>query len=210
MKIAYFLRGLPASGKTTWAKKKLAALNKDGKRRAVRVNKDEIRARLVAKGSASEGKVIKRETELVTKAMKSGLAVIIDNTHFNPIHEWRYRDLADEYGYRFQIVSFEKVSINECIRRDGKRRKCVGQDVIVRMFDYSCSLTRSAVAGKKKEWTAKRVAAAKRLAAKEKAVVKKAAVGKAAAKKMVAKANQNAKAIPAKRTAKSVVTDVYA
>ena len=142
MKTAYFLRGLPASGKTTWAKKKLAALNKDGKRKAVRVNKDEIRARLVAKGSASEGKVIKRETELVTRAMKFGLAVIIDNTRFNPIHEWRYRDLADEYGYRFQIVSFENVSISECIRRDGKRRKCVGQDVIVRMFDYSCSLTR--------------------------------------------------------------------
>ena len=66
LKTAYFLRGLPASGKTTWAKKKLAALNKDGKRKAVRVNKDEIRARLSAKGSASEGKVIKRETELVT------------------------------------------------------------------------------------------------------------------------------------------------
>ena len=203
MKIAYFLRGLPASGKTTWAKKKLAALNKDGKRRAVRVNKDEIRARLVAKGSASEGKVIKRETELVTKAMKSGLAVIIDNTHFNPIHEWRYRDLADEYGYRFQIVSFENVSINECIRRDGKRRKYVGQDVIVRMFDYSCSLTRSAVAVKKKDWTPKRVAAAKRLAAKGKAVVKNTTVGKPAAKKMVGKDPQTTKAIWVKKTSTS-------
>ena len=181
----------------------MAALNKDGKRKAVRVNKDEIRARLVAKGSASEGKVIKRETELVTRAMKFGLAVIIDNTRFNPIHEWRYRDLADEYGYRFQIVSFENVSISECIRRDGKRRKCVGQDVIVRMFDYSCSLTRSAVAGKKKEWTAKRVAAAKRLAAKEEAAVKNAAVGKAAVNTMVGKQNQVTKAIPAKKTGKS-------
>ena len=95
LKTAYFLRGLPASGKTTWAKKKLAALNKDGKRKAARVNKDEIRARLIAKGSASEGKVIKRETELVAKAMNSGLCVIIDNTHFNPIQEWRYRDLAE-------------------------------------------------------------------------------------------------------------------
>lgn len=188
MKALYFLRGLPASGKTTWAKKKLAVMNKDGKRRAVRVNKDEIRVRLVAKGSASEGKVIKRETELVTKAMKSGLDVIIDNTHFNPIHEWQYRDLAEEYGYRFQIVSFTDVSINECIRRDQKRRKWVGQDVIVRMDDYRGSLTRSVVADLKKQWTAKKVAAAKRLAAKEKPIVKKAAVGKAATKKMVGKA----------------------
>ena len=142
-------------------------------------------------------------SELVTKAMKSGLHVIIDNTHFNPIHEWRYRDLAQEYGYRFQIVSFENVSINECIRRDGKRRKCVGQDVIVRMDAYRASLTRSAVAVKKKEWTAKKVAAAKRLAAKEKAVVKNTAVGKPAAKKMVGKAAQTTKAIWVKKTGKS-------
>ena len=140
MKTAYFLRGLPASGKTTWAKKKLAALNKDGNRRAVPVNKDEIRARLLAKGGASEGKVIKRETELVTKAMKSGFNAITDNTHFNPIQEWRYRDLAEEYGYGFQVVSFTAVSIKECIRRDQKRRKWVGQDVIVRMDDYRGSL----------------------------------------------------------------------
>jgi len=31
MKTLYFLRGLPASGKTTWAKKKLAALNLGGR-----------------------------------------------------------------------------------------------------------------------------------------------------------------------------------
>jgi hypothetical protein len=71
------------------------------------------------------------------------------------------------------------------------------------MFDYSCSLTRSAVAGKKKEWTAKRVAAAKRLAAKEEAAVKNAAVGKAAVNTMVGKQNQVTKAIPAKKTGKS-------
>ena len=84
MKTLYFLRGLPASGKTTWAKKKLAALNLGGKRRAVRTNKDEIRARLSAKGISGESKVIRRETELVTKALQAGLDVIIDNTHFNP------------------------------------------------------------------------------------------------------------------------------
>lgn len=188
MKTAYFLRGLPASGKTTWAKKKLAVMNKDGRRRAVRVNKDEIRARLVAKGSASEGKVIKRETELVIKAMKSGLNVIIDNTHFNPIHEWRYRGIAEDYGYRFQIVSFTDVSVNECIRRDQNRKKRVGQDVIVRMDGYRGYLTRSVVAYLKRQWITKKVAAARRLAARTKPVVKKAAVRKAKMKKMIGKA----------------------
>src|ERR1039457_5248177 len=94
----YFLRGLPASGKTTWAKAKLTALNLGGKIRAVRTNKDEIRARLRAKGVNGESKVIRRETELVTKALRAGLDVIVDNTHFNPIHEWRYRSEERRVG----------------------------------------------------------------------------------------------------------------
>ena len=188
MKTLYFLRGLPASGKTTWAKKKLAALNLGGKRRAVRTNKDEIRARLRAKGISGESKVIRRETELVTKALRAGLDVIIDNTHFNPIHEWRYRDLAKEYGHKFEIVSFTDVPLEECLRRDQKRRNYVGETVIWRMDDYKRSLRRSVVAALKTRWTAKKAAAKKRAAAAkaEPAVAKetdpKKAVTKRAAK----------------------------
>ena len=190
MKTLYFLRGLPASGKTTWAKKKLAALNLGGKRRAVRTNKDEIRARLSAKGISGESKVIRRETELVTKALQAGLDVIIDNTHFNPIHEWRYRDLAKEYGHKFEIVSFTDVPLEECLRRDQKRRNYVGETVIWRMDDYKRSLRRSVVAALKTRWTAKKAAAKKRAAAAaakaEPAVAKgtdpKKAVAKRAAK----------------------------
>ena len=130
MKKLYFLRGLPASGKTTWAKKKLATLNRDGVRRAVLTNKDAIRKRLRAKGVNSETRVIRRETELVTKAMKAGLQVVIDNTHFHPPHELRYRQLADEYGYKFEIKSFTHVSVEACVRRDLKRRNSVGEWVI--------------------------------------------------------------------------------
>jgi len=130
MKKLYFLRGLPASGKTTWAKKKLATLNRDGVRRAVLTNKDAIRKRLRAKGINSETRVIRRETELVTKAMKAGLQVVIDNTHFHPPHELRYRQLADEYGYKFEIKSFTHVSVEACVRRDLKRRNSVGEWVI--------------------------------------------------------------------------------
>ena len=130
MKKLYFLRGLHASGKTTWAKKKLATLNRDGVRRAVLTNKDAIRKRLRAKGINSETRVIRRETELVTKAMKAGLQVVIDNTHFHPPHELRYRQLADEYGYKFEIKSFTHVSVEACVRRDLKRRNSVGEWVI--------------------------------------------------------------------------------
>src|ERR1035437_2486548 len=49
--------------------------------RAIRTNKNEIRMRLRKKGTNSERRVIRWETELVTKALKAGLAVTIDNTH---------------------------------------------------------------------------------------------------------------------------------
>jgi predicted kinase len=130
MKTLYFLRGLPASGKTTWAKEKLAALNVGGKTKAVRTNKDEIRKQL---GGIIESKVILRETALVTEALKAGLEVIIDNTHFNPDHEVRYRLLAEKYGYRFELMSFLHVSLEECIRRDRNRSNSVGEAVIRRM-----------------------------------------------------------------------------
>jgi predicted kinase len=185
----YFLRGLPASGKTTWAKRKLAALNLGGKIRAVRTNKDEIRVRLRAKGVNSESKVIRRETELVTKALKAGLDVIIDNTHFKPIHEWQFRDLAREYGHKFEIVSFTDVPLEECIRRDQERRNCVGGNVIRTMDDYRKSWHPGKVAALKKQWVTKKAEAAKRAAKKAAAVqaapaaAKKTATKRTAAKK---------------------------
>src|ERR1022692_934612 len=82
--------------------------------------------------------------------------VIIDNTHFNPIHEWRYRDLAKEYGHKFEIVRFTDVPLEECIRRDQKRRNSVGGDVIWNMNIYRKSLRRGVVADLKRQWVAKR------------------------------------------------------
>lgn len=135
MKTLYFLRGLPASGKTTWAKRKLASLNRGETTRAVRTNKDDIRAQLRADGVNSESRVIRRETEIVTEALRAGLDVIIDNTHFHPPHELRYRPLAEEYGYRFRIKSFTDVPVEECIRRDHNRPNSVGESVIRNMYD---------------------------------------------------------------------------
>ena len=112
---------------------------------------------------------------------------IIDNTHFNPIHEWRYRDLAKEYGHKFEIVSFTDVSLDECICRDQNRHNFVGETVIWRMDEYRKSLRRSVVAALKRRWAAKKAAAAKRAAAAaakaELGVAKKSITKKAVAKK---------------------------
>ena len=100
--------------------------------------------------------------------------VIVDNTHFSPIHEWRYRDLAKEHGYSFEIVRFTDVPIEECIRRDVGRRNWVGETVIRSMEEYRMSLRREVVAFLKKQWTAKKARAAKKAATDNR---KKAAAG---------------------------------
>jgi|ERR1019366_3106403 predicted kinase len=134
MKTLYFLRGLPASGKTTWALEKLATLNKNGKSCVVRTNKDEIRKELGEEGKSSENEVISREIGLVTNALEAGMDVIVDNTHLHPPHELRYRQLAQNYGYKFVLKSFTHVPLLECIRRDKTRANPVGALAIRRMY----------------------------------------------------------------------------
>ena len=134
MKKIIFLKGLPGSGKTTWAKEFISTNSG-----FYRVNKDDIRTEFP---NLPEAQVIETETERV-KAILSFPAshgVIIDNTHFNPIHETRYRKLAAEYNADFQIKFFD-VPVNECIARDAKRegKAKVGKKVIMDMYNRYCT-----------------------------------------------------------------------
>ncbi len=99
---------------------------------AVRTNKDGIRSQL---GGTIESRVSRRESELVAGALNAGLEVILDNTHFNPHHERRYKLLAEKYGYKFELKSFVHVSLEECIRRDQNRLNSVGEALIRSMYE---------------------------------------------------------------------------
>ncbi len=128
-----FLKGLPASGKSTFANEFLTSNKK-----TVRVNKDDLRVTLFSKSfkRRNEGTVIKAERELVKYLLSLKLDVIIDNTHFNPIHEEFYRQLAEAMCVNFNLVEFN-TPVQECIRRDTNRRmlgeRNVGRDVILNM-----------------------------------------------------------------------------
>jgi predicted kinase len=126
-------KGLPGSGKSTWVAKFLR--DNPG---SVRVNKDEIRARL--HGSVytpSNELVVEAERdELVLAALRRGLDVVIDDTNLNPKHIERIHELAceffDESGVEIEVIEqdFTGVSLEMCIRRDRKRANSVGEDVI--------------------------------------------------------------------------------
>lgn len=124
------LKGLPASGKTTYAKE----LQKKEPDQWKRVNKDELRAMLDDSvwSKENENLILEIRDWLTVKGLASGKSVIIDDTNLNPMHEAHLRGLAQ--GYDFQIKSFD-TPVEECIERDSQRKNKVGKDVIRRMYN---------------------------------------------------------------------------
>lgn len=122
------LKGLPASGKSTYAKE----LVKKGWKR---VNKDDLRAMIDdSKWSRGNEKIIKDvEQNLVFRFLRDGFNVVVDDTNF--AYEEVWRTVAITCGVAFESKFFD-VSYAECIERDATRGdKSVGAEVIQRMYD---------------------------------------------------------------------------
>jgi len=132
MLTVYFTIGLPASGKSTWAKTKVDKSPNGIKR----VNKDELRAMLdnsyFSKGN--EKFVLNMQDLIIKAALAEGKHVIVDNTHLAPKHEARIRELIKDLAV-FEIVDFRHVPLETCIERDLKRFNSVGEKVIRDMYN---------------------------------------------------------------------------
>ena len=128
------LKGLPASGKSTWAKEKI---NENSN--YIRINKDDIRESITGKWTSKKEKiVISIRNSLIKTGISLGKNVIIDDTNLNPKHEQSLKTLAQELGVEFEINdSFFMFFVEECVERDIKRDKSVGYKVIYKMYyDY--------------------------------------------------------------------------
>ena len=127
-------RGLPASGKSTWAKQMARWYD------FVLVNRDSIRQQafgLDGKGVLSpkqENEVTKLEVALVEAALNAGRSVVVDATHLRQKYAIQWADLAEKHGVDFAVEDF-KVDVEECIRRNQERpsRERVPDDVIRNM-----------------------------------------------------------------------------
>lgn len=125
------LKGIPASGKSTWAKEFIKE-NSHTKR----VNKDDLRAMLDdSKWSKHNEKfILKIRDNIVRNALKDGFNVIVDDTNLHPKHIEQMKEIAKEFGAGVKINdSFLKVDLKECIKRDLKRPNSVGEEVIKKM-----------------------------------------------------------------------------
>lgn len=130
MQKIFILKGLPGSGKSTWAKE-LCARDTDWKR----VNKDDLRAMIGCKHTkGNENFILMIRDTFIFHALTEGYSVIVDDTNFHPKHEEAIRGIATGFNVEVEVVEFA-TSIDECIRRDADRigRGYVGEEVIRRM-----------------------------------------------------------------------------
>ena len=124
MTTLYMLKGLPASGKTTRAKR-MVALG------AKRISKDDLRTMVDSGVYSTENERLIRYfcDAIIVKSLMHGYDVVDDNTNLKPKDESGLRVLAIICEADFVIVEMD-TSLEECIRRDVKREKPVGEEAI--------------------------------------------------------------------------------
>lgn len=123
-------KGLPASGKTTWAK-----LEQKKDPNIVLVNKDELRA-MLHQSIHSEGRekfVLKVRDFIIQEAVNEGHDVIVHDTNFSSKHESRISQLVHGKA-TVELKDFTDVPLEECIKRDIGRPGAVGEKVIRKMY----------------------------------------------------------------------------
>lgn len=133
MKKVIITRGLPGSGKSTWAKSIIKANSNSYKR----INNDDLRA-MVDCGhySSANEKFINDLTDLfIMKAIAEGKHVIVDNTNLNMKHINRITQLVKGLAQVEINDSFLQVPVEMCILNDLKRANSVGKDVIMDMYE---------------------------------------------------------------------------
>jgi predicted kinase len=132
MKKVLMTIGLPASGKSQFAKELL--LSHPG--RWVRTNKDLMREMLHAShwSDNNEKFILKLRDHIILTALEEGKHVVVDDTNFGS-HIEHIKELVRGKAQVEVNDSFLKVSVEECIRRDLLRPNSVGKDVIMKMYD---------------------------------------------------------------------------
>lgn len=122
------LRGLPCSGKSTFARGLSESFD------WIRVNFDDLRAMNGGDFTRGQEHIIQNTAyAMADVALERGKNVVWDNTSFHPKHEHRLRALAKSHNADFEIRDF-KVTPEEAIKRDLKREQSVGEKVIWNMY----------------------------------------------------------------------------
>ena len=125
--IIYMLKGLPASGKSTYAESMM---------NIKRVSKDDLRAMINQGEYTKENEmfILDVRNYLIERALELGFDVVVDDTNLNPEHEKALHALAEAHRSCVEVVEIN-TPVEECIKRDIARSNPVGEDVIREMAE---------------------------------------------------------------------------
>lgn len=132
-------RGLPASGKTTFAKQ---WVERDPSSRA-RVNRDDLRSwyfQVEGIGTYQQEELVtKVQNRIVEELLLSGHDVIVDDCNLRVKYARAWADLAQLCRAEFEVIDFTHIKVDECVKRDVERglkgERWVGSEVITSMHD---------------------------------------------------------------------------
>ncbi|MFJ8581208.1 AAA family ATPase [Micromonospora sp. NPDC093277] len=125
-------RGLPASGKTTFARRLQPGV--------VRINRDDLRRMMHGERlftQWAEGQVTRAQRAQVEALLAARVSVCVDDTNLRSrtLRDWA--ELAERFGAAFEVHDFTDVPLEECLRRDAARPEVdrVGEAAIRRLHE---------------------------------------------------------------------------
>ena len=128
-------RGLPASGKSTWAKEKLAELRAGGVF-ATRVCRDDIRLACFGDtfpGYEAEESITKMRDAMIRATLERGGTVIVDECLIRPKYIKALVAIANDFGATKTLEDFTHVTAETCFKQNEGRPGEVPAEVIIRM-----------------------------------------------------------------------------
>lgn len=123
-------RGLPGSGKTTWARAQLAAAEPGS---LVRMNRDDLRAAMHGGPAGlyrTEDQVSLVQHSGIEALLRSGVSVIVDDMNLRARYVRKLAEIAWRAGVEFEVEDFTHVPLSVCLLRDSEREDPVGRDRI--------------------------------------------------------------------------------
>lgn len=146
------LRGIPGSGKTTWAKDRVNEILKNGGK-VVRISYDELREMFhnTIRGKENERFMLEAVRTLIVSALNNRYNVIVDGTHLNNLYCGNVQRAVDDYNtqnalflpqHDYAEIEYQDFDtpLDECIERNSKRENPVPENVIRAMFKKTPSV----------------------------------------------------------------------